>query len=71
MTVQEAIKFCVERAKKKDSEAKKFRDIAEMLINYDRMKDKYYKYEFVCRMMSTDEYYDLAHMYEHENSEED
>ena len=66
MTVQEAIKFCVERAKKKDSEAKKFRDIAEMLISYDRMKDRYYKYEYVCNMMSSDEYCELAGMYEHE-----
>lgn len=71
MTVQEAIKFCVERAKKKDSEAKKFRDIAEMLTNYDRMKDKYYKYEFVCRMMSSDEYYELVAEYEAECGEDD
>lgn len=63
MTIQEAIKFCTERAKKKDSEAKKFRDIAALLISYDRMKDKYFKYEFVCKMMSADEYLELANTY--------
>lgn len=73
MTSEQAIKFCERLAK--DPEFNKqyandgefdMQDIISMLKEYDYMKDDYYKYEYVCDRMSSDEYCELCSMYEAE-----
>lgn len=75
--VNQAIKFCEELAKdpefkkqyENDGETKNMQDIVDMLNDYNYMKDNYGKYEYVCNMMSSDEYYELAAQYEAECEE--
>lgn len=78
MDVNKAIKFCERLAK--DPEFNKqyandgefdMQDIISMLKEYDYMKDDYYKYEYVCDRMSSDEYYELESEYEAECGEEE
>lgn len=78
MDVNKAIKFCERLAK--DPEFNKqyandgefdMQDIISMLKEYDYMKDNYYKYEYVCDRMSSDEYYELESEYEAECGEEE
>lgn len=78
MTVQEAVKFCKMLAKdpefvKQYADANEFnmQDVIDMLNDYAYMKDRYYKYEYICNMMSSDEYCELASMYENESGEEE
>lgn len=78
MDVNKAIKLCERLAK--DSEFNKqylddgefdMQDIIDMLNEYNYMKDDYYKYEFICNRMSSDEYYELESEYEAECREEE
>lgn len=74
--VNQAIKFC-ERLAKDPEFNKQFtndgefnmQDIVDMLNDYNYMKDDYGKYEYVCNMMSSDEYCELASQYEAECEE--
>lgn len=75
--VKKAIKFCEELAKdpvfikqyENDGETTYMQDIVDMLNEYNYMKDRYGKYEYVCNMMSSDEYCELAAQYEAECEE--
>ena len=77
--VNQAIKFCEELAKdpefkkqyENDGEFKYMQDIVNMLNDYNYMKDNYWKYEYVCNMMSSDEYCELASQYEAECGEDE
>lgn len=73
MTVEEAIKFCkeLETVHKEDCVVEKLSEICDMLHEYNYMKDRYGKYEFICDRMSSDEYYELESEYEAECGESD
>jgi len=76
--VNQAIKFC-ERLAKNPEFNKQFtndgefnmQDIVDMLNDYNYMKDRYWKYEFICDRMSSDEYYELESEYEAECDEDE
>ena len=78
-SVDQAIKFCEELAKdpefkkqyENDGETKNMQDIVDMLNEYNYMKDRFWKYEYVCNRMSSDEYYELCSEFEAEGEGED
>jgi hypothetical protein len=76
--VDQAIKFCETLAKDKefkkqyaDANEFKMKDLLDMLREYKRIQERYGKYEYVCRLMPSDLYYELAEQYERECEEDD
>lgn len=79
ISVDQAIKFCEELAKdpefkkqyENDGETKNIQDIVDMLNEYNYMKDRFWKYEYVCDRMASDEYYELCSEFEAEDEDEE
>ena len=76
--VDQAIKFCETLAKDKefkkqyaDDNEFEMKDLLDMLREYKHIQERYGKYEYVCRLMPSDLYYELAEQYERECEEDD
>lgn len=71
INVEQAIKFCETLAKdpefiKQYADAHEFdmKNLLELLREYKHMKERYNKYAYVCKAMSSDLYYELCSQYE-------
>lgn len=66
MTPEQAEEFCkkIKKSGKYEGDGHEFEELADMLHEYAYMLPRYYKYEFVCDRMSSDEYYELCSEFE-------
>jgi hypothetical protein len=66
MTPEQAEQFCkkIQKSGKYEGDGHEFEELADMLHEYAYMLPRYYKYEFVCDRMSSDEYYELCSEFE-------
>lgn len=73
MTPEQAEQFCkkIQKSGKYEGDGHEFEELADMLHEYAYMLLRYYKYEFVCGRMSSDEYYELCSEFEGEEDEEE
>ena len=74
MTPEQAEQFCkkIQKSGKYEGDGHEFEELADMLHEYAYMLPRYYKYEFVCDRISSDEYYELCSKFERQlEGEED
>lgn len=66
MTPEQAEQFCkkIQKSGKYEGDGHEFEELAAMIHEYGYMLPRYYKYEFVCDRMSSDEYYELCSEFE-------